>query len=197
MTILSACTEAALELLGSDSVPSTLFSTTDEFAVELRMLANKTATAVAKAHDWRRLTILNTQEGDGEETSFTLPTDYDRMPLKADVWSSAQQQPMTRVDELDHWLHMGLADTWAGNGCWILLGGTLQIMPAMSADESAKHYYLSKYIWTAGGRLPGQQGRGDRGRGRVRAAGAPHHARRHLALEEDEGEGIRRRPQRL
>jgi hypothetical protein len=151
MTILSACQEAAIELLGYGSMPSSLFSSTDEFAVELRTLANKTATALAKAHDWRKLTVLNTTDGDDDATSFALPSDYDRMPLKAQVWSSARTTPLERVEELDHWLHMQLTETWASGGCWILLGGTLQIAPAMSVDESAKFYYLSNLLWTPNG----------------------------------------------
>ena len=150
MTILSACTEAAIELLGSASAPTSLFSSTDELAIELRTLANKTATAVAKAHAWRTLTKLNTQPGDAGSTSFPLPVDYDRMLLKAEIWSTANVRPMTRVEELDEWMAMQLAETWVSSGAWIILGGTLQIMPAMSADDSAKYYYQSKLLWRTG-----------------------------------------------
>ena len=148
MTIMTACTDAAYELLGYDSAPASLFSSTDEFAVELRTLANKTATAVAKAHDWRKLTLLKTQAGDGSDTSFALPTDYDRMPLKAMIWSTAYTTPLQRVEDLDEWLHMQLTDITVSPGSWIMLGGELQILPAMAASESAKYYYISTLLWS-------------------------------------------------
>jgi hypothetical protein len=151
MSILTACQKAAIKLLGGGASPLQLFGTDDEFAVELRTLANEAAEAVAKAHDWRRLTILKTQGGDGSDTSFALPADFDRMPLKAHVWSTTRDSVMTPARDLDQWLDFQLTSIVGSPGFWIILGGELGILPAMSASESAKYYYVSKYLWAVDG----------------------------------------------
>jgi hypothetical protein len=87
MTVLSACREAAIEL--SQPEPSSLFSTTDDFAKELRLQANRAAVAVAKAYDWLKLKAIHTITGDGATTAFELPSDYDRMLKDTDLLTSS------------------------------------------------------------------------------------------------------------
>jgi hypothetical protein len=70
MTILTACQEAAVEL--NQTQPQTLFSTTDQFAVELRRQANKAARDIGQYYEWQNLTALHTVAGDGVTTSFVL-----------------------------------------------------------------------------------------------------------------------------
>jgi hypothetical protein len=150
MTVLSACQSAALRL--SQTKPTSVFSSTASFDMEMAELSTETAIAIAKAHDWQKLTTLKTYSGDGSTTAFTLPSDYDRMIKDGNVHSSLYQTALfRRVEDLDEWLYLSdlLATPTPGN--WIILGGEMQILPAMASNETARFYYISNNIATGSG----------------------------------------------
>lgn len=150
MTILSVCQSAALRL--SQTKPSSVFSSTAPFDMEMAELSTETAIAIAKAHDWQKLTTLKTYSGDGTTTAFTLPSDYDRMVKDGNVHSSLYKTALfRRVESLDEWIYLSdlLATPTPGN--WIILGGEMQILPAMASNETARFYYISNKIATNGG----------------------------------------------
>ena len=141
MTVLAAAQQAA-PLMGM-TAPASLVSATDSYARELLAIANEAAPAIAKAHDWRKLTVLNTIAGDGAATAFNLPTNYDRMPIKAAVFSSRSRLPLSQVDDLDTWLDLELQGFVGTLGAWIMLGGQIHIRPTLAVGENAKFYYIS------------------------------------------------------
>ena len=155
MTVLTACQQAS-RLMGL-TAPTSVFGSTDAYPIELSGLVNEAAAAIAKAHDWRKLTVLKTQAGDGATTAFSLPTDYDRMPLKGNVYSTRSRLPLGRVADADAWLDMDINSTWPGTGAWIILGGWIQIKPVLSASESAKYYYISNLFAAAADTTPKAQ----------------------------------------
>jgi hypothetical protein len=144
MTVLSVCQEAAIEL--SQPEPQTIFSTTDTFAKELRVQANKSAVAIMKAYDWQALTKRATITGDGSDASFPLPDDYDRMVMKTNLASSASNIDLVKATDLDQWdyFHNHLSTTVPGY--WMLLGGELQISPAPGLGVVHSYYYISKNV---------------------------------------------------
>ncbi len=144
MTVLSACQDAAKEM--GLTAPSSIYTSSDTFAKELGALAIEAASYIAKQHDWRLFVTLNTFTGDGAKTDFTMPADYDRMPVKAEVWRSTTLRPMESVLDLDTWLLRRLRNINALEGEWIILTGAMQIYPVMSASETAKFYYCSNKI---------------------------------------------------
>lgn len=144
MTVLAALQSAAIKL--NQPRPTTVFGSTDAFALELADLANETALAVAKAHDWRRLMTLATIMGDGSDTSFPLPADYDRMPLDSNIYGSLARLPFLKARDIDQWLEFDITPVVGAPGYWIMLGGEVQIKPAMSATQTARYYYQSSYI---------------------------------------------------
>jgi hypothetical protein len=144
MTVLSAASNAS-RLLGK-GVISALLTSTDPFHVELTALCDEAATDIAKRHDWQKLLTLNTQAGDGSDTTFDLPSDYDRMPVKARVFQTSTSRSMMPVTDLDIWLENTLQSGTAPFGEWIILGGQINIRPALGASDSAKFYYVSKNI---------------------------------------------------
>lgn len=144
MTALSACQSAATKL--NQPRPATVYGATTPFAQELADLANETATAIAKAHDWRRLTTLATITGDGSDTSFALPSDYDRMPLDSNVYGSLARLPFLKARDLDQWLEFDITPVVGAPGYWINLGGEIQIKPAMASTQTARYYYQSNII---------------------------------------------------
>lgn len=147
MSVLTACQKAAIRLVGQK--PQTLFSTTDQFAMELADLANEAATDIAKAHDWQALTKRFDAVGDGTTVTFPLPSDYDRMLKKGDVhstkWLWARFLP---ARDLDQWLDLMSWLTVGNPGYWIILNDEFNVWPRMAADEKATFYYISKYLTT-------------------------------------------------
>jgi len=143
MSVLSVCQEAAIEL--NQAQPTSLFSNTDKLALELRTQANNAARAISQYYDWQQLTKLATLTGDASATAFDLPDDYDRMPKKAAVhsssWINANFYP---ARDLDNWLYLQEENFSGMPGTWIILGGQMQIYPAISATETARFYYISK-----------------------------------------------------
>jgi hypothetical protein len=145
MTFLSAAQKAAIRVVGKK--PNAFFSATDTFSLEICDLANEVADDVMKAHDWRALTKLNVITGDGTTTSFPLPSDYDRMPIKAGVfrpdWSTWQYTP---AQDLDQWQDILNGAPTISPGYWIILGGAMQFQPAISVGSSAQFYYITKEV---------------------------------------------------
>jgi hypothetical protein len=140
MSVLTACQEAAVEL--NQPQPTSLFSTTDPFSVELRRQANKSARAIGRAYEWQALTALQTMTGDGTTTSFALPSDYDRMPVKANVLTSQLAFGLRKAPDLDFWLNLQIYPQIGVPGYWIILGGTMQIRAALASAVTAKFYYI-------------------------------------------------------
>lgn len=145
MTILSACQRAAIQLVSRS--PSTIFSSTANFELELRTLANVAARDIAEGHDWQALTKLHAITGDGVEIGHDMPTDYDRMLVKGDVhspeWTTWRYTP---ARDLDQFLDFQNGLSIARPGTWILLGGQMQFWPILQSGEGAQFYYLSKNI---------------------------------------------------
>jgi hypothetical protein len=144
MTILSVCQDVSV-VLNQDDL-SSVFTSTEPFAKELRTLANEAATAIAKAHDWQALTSLNTMAGDGSTTAFNLPSDYDRMPAKGAVMTTQFAMPLVKARDLDFWLDMQIRGVSGAPGYWIIIGGQMQVLPALGSDTSAKFYYVRNTI---------------------------------------------------
>lgn len=145
MTILSACQSAAVRLVGRR--PTTIFSATGQLEIELAELSNEVAADILKAHEWQKFKILKTYTGDGATIAFDLPTDYDRMLVNGKVHSSSfLTAAYSHVKDENEWLYV---NDWAPTGFpgyWILLGGKMNIYPAMSSAETARFYYISNLV---------------------------------------------------
>lgn len=143
MTVLDACSAAGVRLRGKKV--TSLFSATEPFLVEIADLVNETARAIAEEHDWQALTKLATLSGDGSATAFAVPADFDRMPKKAELHSSTWQTArFAQARDLDQWLDFQTMAIAGTPGRWIVLGGEMNILPAMSATETARFYYVSR-----------------------------------------------------
>lgn len=154
MTLLSVCQEAAIQLVSKS--PSTVFSSTENFERELRTLANVAARAIAGDYDWQELTKLHTiTTGDGSTEGHDLPTDYDRMPVKADVhspdWNTWRY---TRANDLDQYLDFKNGLAIARPGSWIILSKQMNFWPVLQTGEEAQFYYISKYAVLSSGSVP-------------------------------------------
>ena len=143
MTVLSAIQSASVRL--NEPRPQFAFSDSTQYAVEVTELANETAVAIAKAADWRKLHKLYTFTGTGQ-TAFPLPSDYDRMPLKASMFSTRSRLPLVQVQSIDDWLQLQILPVVGYPGRWILTGGLIELLPTLMQGEEVKFYYITKNI---------------------------------------------------
>ncbi|MCD0415687.1 hypothetical protein LOC51_00535 [Rubrivivax sp. JA1024] len=141
MSVLAAAQTAGLRLVGIK--PTSLFSTSDQFAQELAELATDIAADILGAHDWQALKALAELAGDGATVALDLPVDFARLVKAPKIHSKLY--PMTdfcAASDEDEWLRLVDLGFAATPGTWILLGGKLQIYPAMPTGEKARFYYI-------------------------------------------------------
>jgi|SRR6185369_1525922 len=144
MTLLSVCQEAAI-LLSQDEL-TTLFSTSVPFAKEIRTLANESAAVIGETYDWQTLTKLATVTGDGSDTSFDLPSDYDRMVMKTNLAGSDSNIDLVKSRDLDQWAYFQNHGATSVPGHWMILGGELLFEPAPALGVEYSYYYITKNV---------------------------------------------------
>lgn len=150
MTLLSVIQEVC-PVIALD-VPTSVATSTDREHVELVALANEMAARIANGHDWQKFSSVQTMTGDDSTEDFDLPEDYDRMLLKADVWSSSLETALSHIADLDRWLEIDIQSFDFVVNAWTIYGGQMHIKPAMGTGVTAKFFYQSnKIIADAGG----------------------------------------------
>jgi hypothetical protein len=149
MTVLSAV-QNACSVIGLTK-PDALYSSTDREHYELQVLANTCGDHIAKDYEWQELKALATITGDGSDTTFALPSDYDRMLKDGKLWSSSYQTPLTHIISTDEWLDITVRDFTPIIGVWTLIANEINILPAPAAAATVKYYYMvTKWATNAG-----------------------------------------------
>ncbi len=146
MTILNVCKGVA-PVIGLD-IPTLVFTSTDREHIELAALANEMAERIASAHEWQKLSVEETITGDGSTTAWDLPSDYDRMLTKAQVWSSSLETPLSPISDRDKWLGLDVQSYDYVINAWIIYGGQMHIKPALASGVTAKYFYQSSLLVT-------------------------------------------------
>lgn len=141
MTVLSAI-QRACSVIGLE-VPTGVFSSTDRAMIELADLSNEMAQRITDAHEWQKLSTLATITGDGSTEDWSLPSDYDRMLTKSQLWSSSLRTPLSHITDIDEWLGLEVQVSNFVVNAWILFGGEVHIKPALASGGTAKYYYQS------------------------------------------------------
>lgn len=142
MTVFSAARKAVLRSDGT--VITEVYSSAEQIGREMADLANEAARDIALSHDWRDMTRIHTFVGDGIETAFPKPADYDRMVVASSMSDPAMWLwGYCAIPTVNEW--MRLVDSGfhlVTPGGWILLGGEFQFYPA--PDGSASFPYISR-----------------------------------------------------
>lgn len=149
MTLLSVCQEVAKGV--ALDVPDVVASSTDREIVELLSLANEMAERIAFGHDWQKLSAVHTLTGDGSTVAFDLPTNYSRMLVKAQVWSSSLETALSPITDLDRWLELDVQDFDFVVNAWTIYGGQMNIKPALATGVTAQFFYQKNTIIQASG----------------------------------------------
>lgn len=150
MSILTTIQNASSRI--SLDKPTVVYSSTDRELFELQVLANTCGEYIAKDYEWQALKVLATITGDGSDEAFALPTDYDRMLKKTQLWSSRYQTPLTHVTDTDHWLELDIRQFETVIGVWTLIANEVNIKPAPALAETVNYYYMTnKWAQATGG----------------------------------------------
>lgn len=146
MTILSTIQDAAT-VIGL-AVPSSVYGSSEREHVELAALANEMAKRIAfDTHDWTKLKTLATLTGDGSATTFSYPSDYQRMLKDVRLWPSASPgTPLTHIVDTDEWLSYDVQSFNGVVGRWTMIGSTIGIKPAVANAAAVKFYYITNLI---------------------------------------------------
>lgn len=130
MTVFSAIKTAVLRAEGT--VITEAYSSTDQIGIEMADLANEVAADIAESYDWRDLTKIATFVGDGVQTAFPKPADYDRMVNGSTVDDQANwfwgYCPFASVNDWMRFTNGGYGLVEPGG--WIILDGQFHFYPA-------------------------------------------------------------------
>lgn len=148
MTILSVVQDAAPSM--GIAVPSALYSETDRTSVEIRGFIKLVVEDIFKRHDWEALRKVATFTGDGSATSFSLPSDYDRMVVGSKMWSSELDSQLRHVISSDEWLELQVRSWDFVTGAWHKVGGAIEILPAPANAATVKFYYVKNTLVASG-----------------------------------------------
>jgi hypothetical protein len=139
--IQSACTSGI-----ALAKPTSVFGSAVREHLELATLAQEMAEMIASAHEWEKLNRIATITGDGSTEDFDLPTDYDRMLDKSQLWTSSLETPLSPVSDRDEWLGLDVQSFDFVVNAWIKYGDQIHIKPAPADAEAIKYWYQSNLI---------------------------------------------------
>lgn len=147
MTLLSVVQEAC-PFIGVE-VPEALFSNPDRTHRELVAHANEMAKRIAYDHrDWQVLRKFLEYRGEiALGKPLTLPVDYLRMPVTANVWrSSTPREPMRFINDPDDWVRRRLNEEVDPRGEWLISGGQMHFHPEITGDVDVSFVYIINTI---------------------------------------------------
>lgn len=144
MTLKTAVDSAAIRTVGN--VPSAVFSSTDQIAIEMGDLANEVAFEISESYDWRAITKIARFTGDGVADYFPFPEDYNRMTVNNGIRDMKNwfwgYFPFDNVN--DYLMMKENGFSLLSPGGWIILDGGFNFVPAPSG--TATFPYISKNI---------------------------------------------------
>lgn len=143
MAILAALQSATLRVVGQR--PTAFFGGSETIAVEMSDLANEVAQDVSKYQDWQALIRIGTITGDGSQTDFALPDDYDRMLQNASVQDLGSWfWGYHAYTDINGFLFDEARAFNAYPGGWIIYANQLRFSPVPAAAQSASFPYITK-----------------------------------------------------
>jgi hypothetical protein len=150
MSLLSVAQDVC-QVVGVERV-TTVFGNINNQRTQQELLthANECAQRLARdTRDWSALVKTATVTGDGVTESFALPSDFLRLLLDSNVWTSRSTFiPLVYVNSYDEWLRRKASGFWDSRGAYILIGGRIYINPILAAGATATFAYLSNLIIT-------------------------------------------------
>lgn len=152
MSLLTVFQEACTSGIALEK-PAAVYGSTTREHIELANIANEMAAMIAASHEWQILNQIAVIAGDGTTEDFALPSDYDRMLDKSQLWSTSLETPLSPISDRDQWLELDIKSFDFVINAWILYGGEIHIKPALSTGVQVKYWYQSN-LWGLNGATP-------------------------------------------
>lgn len=133
--------------------PAAVYGSTTREHIELANIANEMAAMIAASHEWQILNKIAVITGDGTTEDFALPSDFDRMLDKSQLWSTSLETPLSPISDRDDWLELDIKTFDFVINAWILYAGEIHIKPALSTGVQVKYFYQSN-LWGLNGSTP-------------------------------------------
>lgn len=144
MTILDVC-KAVASVVGLD-LPTAVFGSRSRTGIELGYLANECASSIVDEADWRGLSRQFTLTGDGANAALSLPADFARFRVDAQILSTSTGWQLLRSASPEAVLSDRYAAAPAMTGGWSIDGNQIVIRPTLASGVSVAGVYQSNEI---------------------------------------------------
>ena len=140
MTLLTSVQDAMV-LCGLDS-PTSAYGSADQTVAQFVALAQVEGDELSRFHDWRKLKMAGTITGDGSDTLWPLPSDFDRLMGGMVFWSeeSPGEQLVGPILD-DELIAMKAMLTDPPEPVWRLFGDDIEIWPALDNGKIVRYEY--------------------------------------------------------
>lgn len=151
MSLLSTL-QQAMPLCGI-SAPAQAVSSTDPTVQKFVAFAQDIGDELRERFLWRNLNIAGTITGDGTTTLFALPADWGALSPGQQFFSSLYPTlPIYGPVTNEQLAQMKSAPSFPTRPVWRIIGGTLEMWPALGAGEVVTfNYYSTNWIANAAG----------------------------------------------
>lgn len=142
MSLLTAVQDAMV-LCGLPQ-PAIAISNADATVTKFVAFAQIEAEVTGSDFNWRNMNIAGTITGDGVNTLFALPTDFERMLQGQALWSQKYPSiPLQGPVSSGELLALKVLPIMPVRPVWRLIGGTVEIWPALALNEIVSLEYRS------------------------------------------------------
>lgn len=146
-TILAIGQRAALKL--GINQPSALFGASNREDKELFEAIQEAAEDLLQAHEWSLLRTIGTITGDGSDTDFALPSDFDRVLVdNCEMYTSEFQVALSFVENPDDWLRYTVQSYDFVVNVWTIYQDMIHTKPALNTGITGSYWYVSNLIFT-------------------------------------------------
>ena len=144
MSLLSIVNNAFLELSGVANAYPAVFSSAKSDALLLMQLAQRTGDDVARRWGWKNLKVPGNITGDGLTTIWALPTDWGTLEGSVILVSNLYPLlPLAGPVMPEKLLLMKALPAMPIRPLWRMIGGNIEIWPALAAGELVTLEYES------------------------------------------------------
>lgn len=151
LTLLEMCTEI-MNGIGSQSVPTYLFTNEDDTAKQLLASAKKAGRELRDDYRWNELISTHTVTTVADTASYALPSDYSRFISDTDWNATDNKKGSGNTTPADWQAIINLPVTTSITHYWRIYGGYIWIKPTPSSVWSFTIEYLSEdYCESNGG----------------------------------------------
>ena len=145
-TALVIAQRAALKL--GIAQPSELFASTERTNKELAEAMTEAVDDILDCHDWQLLRTIATITGDGSTLAWDIESDFHRLLLDPELYSSEFEVALSFVADPNEWLRYQTRTYDSVVNLWHLYQDQINTDPALGSGTTAQYWYISNLVIT-------------------------------------------------